>query len=416
MIVTWLNHRMSGYLFVEMTGFSPERFFNMCSVHEIEIWGVSDTGHSYRFYMTVKGFRKIKPIVRKSKVRLKVLGKFGLPFFLYRNRKRKLYAAGMVSFFALLYILSIFIWDIEFDGNHMYTYDTLLKYCETEDIRYGMIKSKIDCDALEESLRSAFPEITWVSARVSGTRLLIHIKENEVLSIVPEKDETPCDIVADRSGTITSMVVRQGIAQVSVGDEVEEGQVLVSGRVPIIGDSEEEINAYLVHADADVVARTSREYEKTFPMLHRERAETGRRRRGWYLKAGRWSFTCLLPVRGQGEWDYAMEEQQLRLFSNFYLPVYIGDIRGKEMVSYESNYTKEELEHISKAINYQFVKNLEEKGVQILENNDRIETSVSQCRLRGELVTQESIVRTQPMSKSMTEPDTQPTTEPEETR
>ena len=46
MIVTWLNHRISGYLFVEMTGFSPERFFNMCSVHEIEIWGVSDTGRS----------------------------------------------------------------------------------------------------------------------------------------------------------------------------------------------------------------------------------------------------------------------------------------------------------------------------------------------------------------------------------
>ena len=55
MIVTWLNHRISGYLFVEMTGFSPERFFNMCSVHEIEIWGVSDTGRSCRFYMTVKG-------------------------------------------------------------------------------------------------------------------------------------------------------------------------------------------------------------------------------------------------------------------------------------------------------------------------------------------------------------------------
>lgn len=89
MIVTWLNHRMSGYLFVEMTGFSPERFFNMCSVHEIEIWGVSDTGHSYRFYMTVKGFRKIKPIVRKSKVRLKVLGKFGLPFFFIQKQEAK---------------------------------------------------------------------------------------------------------------------------------------------------------------------------------------------------------------------------------------------------------------------------------------------------------------------------------------
>ena len=416
-MIVWLLHNWKGYVRLRLHGYSPERFLNLCNARGLEVWELMcNRDGDYEFYMTVEGYRRVKPLVRKAQVRLHIIGRFGIPFFIYRYRKRWYFGAGLAAFFLVLYVMSLFIWDIQFDGNYRYTYDTLIRYLDSQDIDYGMLKSRINCEDLEASIRTSFPEITWVSARVSGTRLLIHIKENEVLSIVPEKDETPCDIVADRSGTITSMVVRQGIAQVSVGDEVEEGQVLVSGRVPIIGDSEEEINAYLVHADADVVARTSREYEKTFPMLHRERAETGRRRRGWYLKAGRWSFTCLLPVRGQGEWDYAMEEQQLRLFSNFYLPVYIGDIRGKEMVSYESNYTKEELEHISKAINYQFVKNLEEKGVQILENKDRIETSVSQCRLRGELVTQESIVRTQPMSKSMTEPDTQPTTEPEETR
>ena len=105
------------------------------------------------------------------------------------------------------------------------------------------------------------------------------------------------------------------------------------------------------------------------------------------------------PVRGQGEWDYSMEEKQLRLFSNFYLPVYIGAIQGREMAAYERNYREDELKELSKAINYQFVKNLEEKGVQILENNDRIETSVSECRLTGELVTEESIVKTQPAAE-----------------
>ncbi len=154
-----------------------------------------------------------------------------------------------------------------------------------------MLKARINCEDLEASMRTSFPEITWVSARVSGTRLLIHIKENEVLSTIPEKDETPCDIVASQPGVITSMVVRQGVAQVCVGDQVEEGQVLVSGRVPIIGDNEEEINAYMVHADADIVARTVKQYEKTFPLLHQERVHTGRRRRGWYMKAGAWSFT-----------------------------------------------------------------------------------------------------------------------------
>ena len=133
---------------------------------------------------------------------------------------------------------------------------TIVEHMDRVDVykRQGMLKARINCEDLEASMRTSFPEITWVSARVSGTRLLIHIKENEVLSTIPEKDETPCDIVASQPGVITSMVVRQGVAQVCVGDQVEEGQVLVSGRVPIIGDNEEEINAYMVHAE-DVYKR-----------------------------------------------------------------------------------------------------------------------------------------------------------------
>ncbi len=62
-----------------------------------------------------------------------------------------------------------------------------------------------------------------------------------------------------------------------------------------------------------------------------------------------------------------MEEKQLRLFSNFYLPVYIGAIQGREMAAYERNYREDELKELSKAINYQFVKNLEEKGYKFLK-------------------------------------------------
>ena len=415
-MIVWLLHNWKGYVRLRLHGYSPERFLNLCNARGLEVWGlICNRDGDYEFFMTVEGYRRVKPLVRKAQVRLHITGRFGLPFFIYRHRKRWYYGAGIMAFFMVLYVMSLFIWDIQFEGNYRYTYDTLVRFLDTQDIDYGMLKARINCEDLEASMRTSFPEITWVSARVSGTRLLIHIKENEVLSTIPEKDETPCDIVASQPGVITSMVVRQGVAQVCVGDEVEEGQVLVSGRVPIIGDNEEEINAYMVHADADIVARTVKQYEKTFPLLHQERVHTGRRRRGWYMKAGAWSFTFLTPVRGQGEWDYSMEEKQLRLFSNFYLPVYIGAIQGREMVSYESNYTKEELEHISKAINYQFVKNLEEKGVQILENNDRIETSVSECRLTGELVTEESIVKTQPAAEPDMNSGGEPGEKPEET-
>lgn len=407
-MLEWLNRRFFGYLFIEMSGFSPERFLNMCTVHEIELWEVINSGQTYQFFMTVPGFRKIKPLVRKSKVRLRILKKFGLPFFLYRNKRRKFYAAGFLSFFLILYSLSLFIWDIEFDGNRMYTYDTLLKYCESEQIHYGMQKSKIDCDELEESLRTAFPEITWVSARVSGTRLLVKIKENEVLSEIPAKDETPCDIVAEKDGVITSMIVRTGVPMVAVGDTVTKGQVLVSGTLPVIGDSEEIMNTHYVHSDADIRARTEYHYTRQIPMYRKIDVETGKVRKGYYIKAFDYSFLLMRPRPDGTSWKRTMEEEQLHLFENFYLPIYTGNITGKEFISYERPYKDEEKKELADKLNKDYEKKLLEKGVQILENHVKILDNESLCQIAIDFMTDEPVGRQEALEIQRTE-------EPEET-
>lgn len=407
-MLEWLNRRFFGYLFIEMSGFSPERFLNMCTVHEIELWEVVNSGQTYQFFMTVSGFRKIKPLVRKSKVRLRILKKFGLPFFLYRNKRRKFYALGFLSFFLILYSLSLFLWDIEFEGNRMYTYDTLLKYCESEQIRYGMQKSKIDCDGLEESLRTAFPEITWVSARVSGTRLLVKIKENEVLSEIPAKDETPCDIVAEKDGVITSMIVRTGVPMVAVGDTVTKGQILVSGTLPVIGDSEEIMNTHYVHSDADIRARTEYHYTRQIPMYRKIDVETGKVRKGYYIKVFEYSFLLMRPRPEGTSWKRTMEEEQLHLFENFYLPIYTGTITGKEFISYERPYKDEEKKELADKFNKDYEKKLLEKGVQILENHVKILDNESLCQFTIDFVTDEPFGRQEALEIQRTE-------EPEET-
>ena len=53
----------------------------------------------YEFFMTVEGYRRVKPLVRKAQVRLHITGRFGLPFFIYRHRKRWYYGAGIMAFF-----------------------------------------------------------------------------------------------------------------------------------------------------------------------------------------------------------------------------------------------------------------------------------------------------------------------------
>lgn len=396
-----LLHNCQGFLQVRLSGYSPERFLNMCSAGGIEIWDLQYCQGEYEYYTTAKGFKQCKPLVRKAKVRLKILKKLGLPFFLHRNRTRKLFFGGLVSFFLLLYITSLFVWDINFEGNYFYTDDTLTKYLSSQEIHHGMRKSGISCEELEAGIRNRFPEITWVSARVSGTRLLVKIKENQVLSSIPVKEETSADIVASLPGTITKMVVRSGVAQVSSGMEVEKGQLLVSGQIPILNDSEELVRTHYVQADADIYARTGHKYEKKMPLLRKVQAKTGKEKTGFFLKIFDYSGVFLMPSRKESTWTYTMEEQQLKLFSNFYLPIYYGTIHGQEFVSYERFYTKQEKNQLAQTTLEQFLKNLMEKGVQIIENDVRILDNKFGFSIVVEAVTEESIVQHQ----TITEPE-----------
>ena len=96
------RHALTGMVRVRLTGCSPERFFNLCGQGDVEIWNISCADHEYECCMTVQGFFACRPLAKKAGIRLKLLKKRGLPFFFYRNRKRKLWAAGFFSFFMIL--------------------------------------------------------------------------------------------------------------------------------------------------------------------------------------------------------------------------------------------------------------------------------------------------------------------------
>lgn len=386
-----LMRYMKGYLLVRLTGFSPERFLNLCSKNGIALWGLQYGDKGYEFYMGVDGFRKIRPLVRKSKTRLVILKKFGLPFFLHKNKKRKMFAVGVVLFAAVLYLMSIFIWDIHFEGTYSYTEDMLLKFLKENGIEHGILKNRISCEEIEQKLRNNYDEITWVSAQISGTRLIIKIRENYDLLKVEEKDTSPCDLVAARDGIITEMVVRTGIPQVAVGDVVKKGQVLVSGIVPITNDGEEVVATHAVRSDATIMAKTVVSYRDRFSLVHQRRVYTGKTDKTFYFKA----FDVKGTVRGRRlgfkEYDSVVQEKQLRLFSNFSLPFYWGEENVREYISYEEIYTEEEARELSGKRQEYFIEKIGEKGVQIIENHVTILINGTECISEGTMTAVEPL-------------------------
>ncbi len=70
-----------GYLRIRVSGFSPERFMNLCSNKGILLWKIVKEGDVYYMNINLKGFRALRPIVRKTGTRVAVLERYGLPFF-----------------------------------------------------------------------------------------------------------------------------------------------------------------------------------------------------------------------------------------------------------------------------------------------------------------------------------------------
>lgn len=362
---------LKGYLLILLKGYSPERFLNICSVHQIELWNVNHTKEGYECNISVADFKRLKPIVQKTRTKLIIRKRYGFPFFLYKYRKRKAFFLGVISAFLAVYVLSLFIWDIHIEGNYSYTEQVLLDYLSSEQIVHGMKISEVDCEQIEKLLRSQYSDIIWVSASVSGTRLIIQIEEN--FDKWKEKEETVYNnIVADRDCKITSIVTRSGTPMVKQGDIVAKGDILVSGVVEITDEYGAVMKTEYTSADADIYGESVYWYEDRIDLNQQKKLYTGNEKYGWsvslfqnrlFLKAGKTGFE---------HFDILTENHPLVIGTNFYLPFSIEKWYYKEYCYGQVSLTKEEAEEqLKKNIN-DFFENLIQKGVQIVGNNVKI--------------------------------------------
>ena len=296
-----------GYLKLKIWGYGVERFLNVCGKTGIDIWGVRAERTSCDpvcfCCMELKDFHRIRPIVRKTKVHIRIQKRLGLPFFLHRNRKRWILFAGPLLTVMILMVLSMFLWKVTFEGNNRYTDDALMTYLEKAGIHPGILKRQVSLSQLEEQIRLDYPEILWVSAQISGTQLSIKLRENDAVFSVPEKDTSPGNLVASSDAVITRLVIRQGKAMVKEGDQVEQGQVLAEGTLELMNDNGELLRKIYVRADGEVYGTVRHTYRKRLAPMKKIQIKTGRKSGGFCLSVGAKAWGWVMPDFQKAQWD-----------------------------------------------------------------------------------------------------------------
>ena len=179
----WIQY-IKGYVSIKVWGYSTERFLNLCGNHDILVWDIENHGDYYTMKVSVKGFFALKTLLKKTGTRASVLERYGLPFFVPRMKRRKIFVIGLVVCLLFWMLTTRFIWDIKITGNYSLTEDILMDYLNNQNVHTAMKKSDLQIEELERNLREEYDIITWASLKVDGTTLIIQIRENEM----PEYD------------------------------------------------------------------------------------------------------------------------------------------------------------------------------------------------------------------------------------
>ncbi|MCF2682838.1 sporulation protein YqfD [Faecalicatena contorta] len=376
-----------GYVRICVIGYSPERFLNACSYKGIYIWGLKPVSGAYEMNLTVQGFRQLKPIIRKTGAKVMIIRRFGLPFLLHKYRKRKLFFLGAVICVFLILAMSRHIWSIDISGNQTYTDEMLIRFLKSRHVEGGMAKAEVDCVQIVRDIRKEYDGIIWVSASIQGTRLIIQIKENEDSIQQPEekKTEGPTDLIADRDCIITRIVPRTGIVAVEVGKEVKKGELLVSGQIPVINDSGETVAYQYQQSDADIYGQTTLSYSRKLKLTYKEKIYESVQKHEYHVRIGSF-FLRLGSVNNTYEkWELYGYDRELKIGENFSLPVSYGVRTARPYHTVTKKLSGSVCQERLSADFQNYCKELEKKGVEIIENDVKIYTESEYATAKGKL-------------------------------
>lgn len=338
MLLKLIINYILGYLTINVEGYFIERFINMCRNKNILLWNIKRKNSSFIICkIGIKEFKKIRDIAKKTKCKITITSKKGIPFIFEKYKKRKIFLLMMCIIGGLLFVLSQFVWNIEvkITGDTL-NEDEIINSLNENGLYIGEKKSSIDVKEIINNVRLKREDISWIGIEIKGTNAIVEVVEaEEKPEVVDENDY--CSIVSDKPGKILKVIANNGTAMVKPGDIVKEGSLLIAGWI-----EGKYTGTRFVRADGKIDALIWYTETASVKLNEKKIEKTGNTEKKYALNINNFRINLYKKLSNFEKYDTIYTAKKIKIFSNFYIPVELIECNNFEIKEENVNYSEEE--------------------------------------------------------------------------
>lgn len=331
----WIEF-LFGRVTVKVSGRGIERFLNVLTRNGLYIWNVKRHGtETITFNMRLKDALSIRPFARKSECTISFLQRSGVPFLLKRLLKNSGFLGGAAIFILIILFLSNVIWGIEIKGAKPATEYQIRKELDKMGVKIGKVQLFVDnVESIQRKLTNNIGDLTWVGVELKGTTYHLQVVEKNE----PKRPEqlAPQDLIAKKKAIIVDMYIENGQKLVNRHDQVEAGQLLVSGKIGNEGQTKDVAAKGEVWGESWYLSKAELPLKTTFKVFN------GKEQQKHFVSIGKFE----IPVWGFGKpkfKEFEIEKNDHKIhFLKWELPIYYVEKRIREREEYTRAYTKKE--------------------------------------------------------------------------
>ncbi len=205
MLIKILLSYLLGYVRVSVEGYYIERFINICKTENITIWNLKRNKDIVLFLnVRIQDFKKICRIAKKTRCKVKIKKRRGIPFLIHRYKKRKIFLILLFILVSIIIISTNFIWNVDIIEENEQKTEKLIQDLEEVGLKQGTLKSKIDTKDIINKIRLKRKDIAWMGIELKGTNAIVKVvKADQKPEIIDENEY--CSIISDKTGVITKI-------------------------------------------------------------------------------------------------------------------------------------------------------------------------------------------------------------------